>query len=179
MYELDGEAFDHGIPIDGAISTARRVLGEAKAPSVAEYIEDLLAGGVEKVVVEAWHHSVLDYLRQELAKHGLTYMDGTTSPGRKQQAVDEFQGNPKIKIILGQTMPLGMGWTLTAAQDVVLAEPDWVPGVNQQMADRIHRKGQTKGTICHIPVVSGTLDEKVLGTAIKKSQNIYQALDAE
>lgn len=178
MYDLDADAFDHGVPIDGAISTARKELGEAKAEPVAVYVHDLIASGVNKVVVSAWHHTVLDYLRSELNRHGVAYMDGRTSTRQKQEAVDLFQNNPEVKIILGQAMPLGLGWTLTAAQDVVLAEPDWVPGVNQQIVDRIHRKGQTFGTMAHVPVVPGTLDEKMLGSAIKKSQHIYQALDA-
>ena len=75
--------------------------------------------------------------------------------------------------------PLGEGWTLTAAQDVVFAEVDWVPGKNDQLLDRVHRIGQGGGyVIGHIPVVPDSLDERILGTAIKKDQSIYKALDA-
>jgi len=75
-------------------------------------------------------------------------------------------------------LPLGEGWTLTAAQDAVLAEFDWVPGKNDQLLDRIHRMGQ-KGNylIGHIPVVPGTLDERMLSTAIDKDIHIHKALD--
>ena len=94
--------------------------------------------------------------------------------------VDQFQEDEETQIILGQMLPLGEGWTLTAAQDVVLAEPDWVPGKNSQMLDRISRMGQEGSyTIGHIPVVPDTLDERILNTAITKDQNIYQALDAQ
>lgn len=179
LYDLDKHAFDSGIPIDGAVSTARRLLGDAKAPFIASYVEELLAEGVQKVVVAAWHRSVLDYLREKLEKYGLVYMDGRTSAVNKQKAVDQFQEDEETRIILGQMIPLGMGWTLTAATDVVLAEPDWVPGVNDQMLDRIHRMGQTGNyVIGHVPVVPDTLDERILSTAIEKDQNIYQALDA-
>lgn len=179
LYEMDKHAFDSGIPIDGAVSTARRELGDAKSPFIASYIEELIAEGVQKVVVAAWHRSVLDYLREKLAKHGLVYMDGRTTAANKQKAVDLFQEDDHVKIILGQMIPLGMGWTLTEATDVVLAEPDWVPGVNDQMLDRIHRMGQTGSyVIGHVPVVPDTLDERILSTAIEKDQNIYQALDA-
>ena len=179
LYELDERAFDSGIPIDGAVSTARRELGEAKAPGVADYIEELLRSGAEKVVVGAWHHTVLDYLKDRLKSHGVAYMDGNTSARAKQEAVDDFQGREDIRIILGQKGPLGQGWTLTAAQDVVDAEFDWVPGNNDQLLDRINRMGQTGSyTIGHVPVVPGTMDERIVGTAIKKDQSIYQALDA-
>lgn len=179
LYEMDPDAFNRGIPVDGEISTARRLLGEAKAPAVADYITDLIEGGVRKVVVAAWHHSVLVYLRERLAKYGLVYMDGSTSTTKKQMAVDQFQGDAEIGVILGQTIPLGEGWTLTAAQDVVLSEPDWVPGKNDQLLDRINRMGQTGNrTIGHIPVVPGTMDERVMGTAIYKDTHIHAALDA-
>jgi len=179
LYEMDQHAFDRGVPVDGAISTAMRLLGEAKAPSVADYIEDMLDSGVKKLVVAGLHLNVLAYLRERLAKFGVVYMDGSTSSNKKQAAVDAFQKDDKTSIILGQMLPLGEGWTLTAAQDVVFAEFNWVPGRNQQMLDRINRMGQ-KGayTIGHVPVVPGTLDERVLATAIEKDVSIHATLDA-
>ena len=179
LYEMDQDAFDVGVPVDGAISTARRLLGEAKAPLVAEFVEELLLEGVKKIVVAAWHHTVLDFMKEHLAKHGLVYMDGSTSANKKQAAVDQFQSDDGIHIILGQMMPLGEGWTLTAAQDAVICEPDWVPGKNEQLLDRIHRIGQEgEYIIGHVPVVPDTLDERILATAIAKDRNIFKALDA-
>ncbi len=180
LYDLDPDAFNRGVPIDGAISTARRELGEAKAPAVADYVDDLLDGGVNKLVVAAWHHSVLEYLRERLEQYGLVYMDGRTTPVQKQKAVDAFQEREEIQIILGQMLPLGEGWTLTQAQDVVFCEPDWVPGKNDQLLDRINRIGQTGAhTIGHLPVVPGTMDERILSTAIAKDISINLALDAQ
>jgi len=76
-------------------------------------------------------------------------------------------------------MPLGEGWTLAVAQDAVICEPDWVPGKNDQLLDRIHRMGQEGDYIIgHVPVVPDTLDERILATAIAKDRNIYKALDA-
>ena len=81
--------------------------------------------------------------------------------------------------MLGQMQPLGEGWTLTAAQDVVLAEPYWVPGRNDQLLDRVHRFGQ-KGdmVIGHVPVVPDSLDERIMATVVSKDASIYKALDA-
>lgn len=178
LYDLDPEAFNSGVPIDGAVSTARRELGEAKAPAVADYIDDILDGGIRKLVVAAWHRSVLDYFRERLSKHGLVYMDGRTSTVKKQAAVDAFQTREDVVIILGQTLVVGQGWTLTAAQDIVMAEPDWVPGSNNQLLRRISRLGQT-GNRCvgHMPIVPGTLDERIISNVVTKDQNIYVALD--
>ena len=178
LYDLDENAFERGIPVDGAIATARRELGESKAPAVAEYIEELLLEGTQKVVVGAWHKTVLAYLRKRLGKYGLVYMDGNTSATKKQQAVDSFQTDDATRIILGQKIPLGEGWTLTAASDVIDAEPDWTPGKNEQLLDRTHRMGQEGVCVIgHVPVVPGTLDEKIVATAVQKAQNVHVALD--
>lgn len=179
LYELDPDSFDRMATIDGEIATARRMLGEAKVPALVSYIEDLISGGVDKLVIAAWHLSVLAELRSRLQWRGLVYMDGSTSPARKQQAVDQFQNDPSIKIILGQMLPLAEGWTLTAAQDAVLAEIDWVPGKNDQFVDRIHRLGQRGSYIlAHVPLVPGSLDERIFGSVVAKDQHIYKALDA-
>lgn len=176
LYDMG--ALDTSVPIDGEIATARRLLGEAKAPAVAEYIEELLREGATKLVVAAWHSSVLDLLRDKLKRHGVAYMDGATSAAARQRAADSFQQSPDVKIILGQMQVIGTGWTLTAAQDCVLAEPDWVPGNNDQMLARIHRIGQTGAHVTgHVPVVPGTLDERILGAAVEKGKNIFIALD--
>lgn len=178
MYEMDPTAFNSSVPIDGEISTARRELGEAKAPQVVDYIHELFLEGIDKVIIGAWHHTVLSYLREELAQYGVAYMDGKTSARKKQAEVDRFQNDKDVGIMLGQHRPLGMGWPLTAAQDVVLAEFDWVPGNNDQLVDRPHRPGQLGSYVLgHVPVVPDTLEERILGSAIEKDVSIHRALD--
>lgn len=178
LYEIDPTAFQGDLPVDGQVSTARRVLGEAKVGPTCDYIEDLLEGGVEKVVVSAFHTSVLKVAKERLSKYGLTYMDGSTSAAAREEAVRRFQKDDSVRVILGQTQVIGEGHTLTAAQDVVLLEPDWVPGRIEQMVDRIHRIGQTGDyVIAHMPVVPNTLDERIIASSVEKAKNIHKALD--
>ena len=190
LHQLDPDKFQLGASITGEVGTALRLLGEAKAPAVADYIEELLLSGARKVVVGAWHRntfegvadtklSVLHYLRKRFESYGVTYMDGSTTPRNKQAAVDAFQEDDNVRVIVGQLSVIGEGWTLSAAQDGVLAEPWWVPGKNEQFLDRMHRRGQEgEYVLGHVPVVVGSLDERVLGQAVWKDRNIYQALDA-
>ena len=178
LWELDADAYNEGLPIDGQISTARRLVGEAKAPVVVAYCKQLLEEGIEKLVVSAWHRDVLRVLEKGLNEYGLVYMDGNSSANKKQSAVDSFQSDPGIRIILGQQQPLGLGWTLTAAQDVVFAEFDWVPGRNDQLLDRIHRYGQTGSHVTgHVPFIPHSLEEKIISRVIEKGKVIHAALD--
>jgi SWI/SNF-related matrix-associated actin-dependent regulator 1 of chromatin subfamily A len=167
------------VGVDGAVSTAMRLLGEAKAEPVCDYIDELMAEGVEKLVVAAHHTSVLAVARVRLAKYGLRFMDGGTTMQRRQAAALEFQSDPKVRIILGQTQVIGEGWTLTASQDILAMEPEYVPGRIEQLVDRIHRIGQTGAYVqAHLPVVPGTLDERMIATAVEKAVSIHLALDA-
>lgn len=178
LFDMDPDAFDHGVPVEGAFSTAWRELEEAKAPEVADYARELWREGARKIVVGAWHRGVLEYLRGELADHGVAYMDGSTSPRRKQAEVDRFQEDDAVGLMLGQIKSLGEGWNLSAAQDAILVTPHPVPGKNEQFFDRLIRPGQEGDhVICHVPVVPNTLDERMLGRAIEKSVTINQALD--
>lgn len=178
LYEAVGGDFDIEVPVDGDISTARRLLGEAKVGPICDLIDDLMADGVEKLLVTAHHTSVLAEARKRLAKYGLAYMDGATSGNKRQAEADKFMSRSDCRIILGQTQVIGEGWTLTAAQDCVLMEPDWVPGRIEQTVDRLHRQGQ-KGeyVLAHVPIVPGTLDERIIAKAIQKDAHIYEALD--
>jgi SWI/SNF-related matrix-associated actin-dependent regulator 1 of chromatin subfamily A len=177
LYDMDPDKFYGAAIVDGSISEARRVLGEAKAPTVAAYIEDLLAEGRQKLIVGAHHKSVLSYLRERLKDYGVCYMDGSTSPRQKQAEVDRFNADDRYRVMLGQKQPLGLGWTLVVAQDAVDAEPDWVPGVNDQFLDRLHRFGQKGSVTGHMAIVPGTLDERIVGSSIAKDQHSFEALD--
>lgn len=180
LYDIDPGAFDRGVPVDGAVGSAMRELGEAKAPFVADYIEELLEEGATKIVVGAWHQSVMTYLKERLSKHGLVYMDGATSTRRRQDAVDRFQENEDIQIILGQLQVISEGWTLTAAQNGVLAEFWWVPGKNEQFLYRMKRRGQKGNYVLgHVPIVPGSMDERVVGNAVWKAGNFHQSMDAD
>lgn len=179
LIELNDAEFAAGVGVDGQITTARRLLGEAKAHPTCDYIEELLREGITKLVVSAHHTSVLALAKERLAKYGLVFMDGRTPTGQRQDIVHQFQNNPRVRIILGQTQVLGEGYTLAAAQDMVLMEGDWVPGKLDQMVDRIHRIGQVGAYVqAHLPIVPGTLDEHIMATVIDKAKNIHLALDA-
>src|SRR4029077_4658408 len=74
--EDDDDILEH--PKMMATSTRYRELGLAKAPMVAEYVRDMLDGGVKQVVVWAVHHEVLDYLHKHLLDYGISALDGRT-----------------------------------------------------------------------------------------------------
>lgn len=166
--------------VDGHLSVVRRQMGEAIAPQVADYAEMLLDGGEEKVVIFAWHISVLDILQKQLSKYGLVRIDGATSAAQKFSRVNEFITNPKIKICIGNTLSLGTGTDglQEASAHALLAEPEWVPGNNEQAVDRLNRIGQKRTVQADFFVAPGSLLEKILSDALRKARVVHGALDA-
>jgi SWI/SNF-related matrix-associated actin-dependent regulator 1 of chromatin subfamily A len=165
------ELIAHGAPVGSALPEIRREMGVAKVPQAAEYISDLLEGGAQKVIVFGHHIEVIGELERKLRRFGVAVITGSTPQKARQAAVDAFQTDPRVRVFLGNEAA-EEGITLTAAADVVLAEPEWVPGKNEQRVDRAHRIGQKDRVIVHILVVEGSLDAKILGAAANKMKDI-------
>ena len=170
------EIIKHGVPVGTALPEIRREMGVAKIPQSLEYIQDLLEGGADKVVVFAHHLEPVGLLEAGLSVYNPVVITGSTNPRKKQANVDKFQEDPTVRVFIGNEAA-EEGITLTAAHDVVLVEPEWVPGKNEQRVDRLHRIGQNESVMVHILVVERSLDAKILGSAAHKQTDIKSILD--
>lgn len=169
------EILKHGVPVGSALPTLRREMGIAKTPQCIEYIKDYLEGGDDKIVLFAHHLEVVGLLAKGLKPFGVVTITGRDNAADRQESVSRFQTDPAIRVFIGNEAA-EEGWTLTAAHDVVLVEPEWTPGKNDQRADRLHRIGQTGSVLVHLLVVEGSLDANVLGSAAHKAVNIDNIL---
>lgn len=165
---------------DGQIATVRRQMGEAMAPQAADYIRVLVEGG-EKLVVFAWHISVLDILEDKLHHLGCVRIDGRDGPNQKEAKKNAFIQRPELRILIGNSLSLGTG--TDGLQHVcshgLIVEPDWVPGNNVQCFKRLDRMGQSNQVFGEIFVAPGSIAEVVLSSALRKGQTIYKALDRQ
>jgi SWI/SNF-related matrix-associated actin-dependent regulator 1 of chromatin subfamily A len=163
----------------GHVSIVRRMMGVAKAPHVASYVDDVVEGGEEKIVLFGWHIEVLDILERALHKHGVVRVDGSTSPRRRQMAVDSFVENPKVKVFLGNLQSVGVGVDdlQKVCSRAIFAESSWTPSDNDQGVGRLERIGQKSGIFVEFIVAPGSFDERVLGSALRKLKNIHATLD--
>jgi len=163
----------------GHIAEARRLMGEAIAPQVAEYAADFLEGTDEKLCIFAWHISVLDILEKSLAKFGVVRVDGKKSSTAKQKAVDEFIQKKEIRVFVGNIQAAGTG--VDGLQKVCstcyISEPDWVPAQNEQAVSRLDRIGQENPVHVEIFVAPGSVSEKILVKALEKLNVINRVLD--
>ncbi len=179
LLDIDVDNLDMRAIMEGHISTVRRLMGEAKVPRIIEHMKTLLDGDLEKVILFAHHRSVMDELDAALSPYGLVRIDGRTPAASRQERIEGFQTDPEVRIFLGQMTAAGEGITLTAASRVVFAEPSWSPKDNEQCIDRAHRIGQNDTVLAQFLVAPGSLDERIIGKAISKADDIHQTLDAK
>ena len=163
----------------GHIAEARRLMGVALAPQIAEYASDFLEGSDEKLTIFGWHIEVLDIFERELAKFGTVRVDGRKSPTARQKAVDDFIADDNVRVFIGNIQAAGTG--LDGLQKVCsrcyLAEPDWVPAQNEQAVSRLDRFGQENLVSAEIFVAPGSISEKILVKALEKLNVIHRVLD--
>jgi SWI/SNF-related matrix-associated actin-dependent regulator 1 of chromatin subfamily A len=160
----------------GHIAVVRRMMGLALAPQIAHYVDMLIDGGEEKLVLFAWHIEVASILEKALHRHGVVRVNNVSDKSNK---VAQFCKDPSKKIILGNTLTLGTGTDGLQAvcNHAIIAEPDWVAGNNEQAFDRLDRGGQTRQVQGDIMVAPNSFAEKILASAIRKNQVTHKALD--
>lgn len=148
---------------EGSMSRLRRLLGEYKAPFIADQIfEELDTDQYNKIVVMAYHRSVLEVFRAKLMKFGVTGFDGSTPSKARQIAIDTFTMNDSCRVFVAQQGAAGVAVNLQVSSEIVLVEPDWSPDKNAQAIMRIHRIGTGNPCRARYFAVAGTLDEQVL-----------------
>ena len=181
LLHIDPEALTGAdMSIIGEIATVRRMMGEAMAPQVAGYMDMLIAGGETKLVLFAWHISVMNYLEKHLGRHGIVRIDGSTGAKQKERLIEQFRTDPNIQICLGNLLSMGVGTDglQDVANHVLVAEPSWVAGENEQPVARLHRAGQQFAVQADFFVVPGSFSERLLATALRKLAVTNKALDA-
>lgn len=152
-----------------AVSLARAEVGMLKVKEVLDWLEITLSS-VDKVIVFAYHHDVMDAICTGLMTSNPVQYDGRMSEGARQAAVDRFQADPACHVFIGQITAAGVGLTLTAASHVVFAELDWVPANVTQAEDRAHRIGQTETVNIYHLVADDSLDARIAYAIVAKQK---------
>lgn len=164
------------------ISRIRHETALAKVPAALEFIADASESG-DKLVVFGHHKDVLAEVVEGLRerKVSVVMVTGDTSMTERQAAVDAFQSDADVRVIIGTVGAMGVGLTLTASAHVIFMELDWVPGNITQAEDRCHRIGAEvhESILIQHLVFDGSIDARMAHTLVEKQAVIDAALDVD
>lgn len=157
------------------IAGYRSKLAALKLPYACAYVQKLLDTG-EKVVVFAWHRTVIEGLIKHFQKYNPVFAYG----GKKSKNLSlTFETDDSCRLFIGQIKSAGAGITLTKARVAVFVEMDFTPGVMAQAEDRIHRIGQTKQCNIVYLTMPNTIDGKLANTLVRKFSTIKAVLEQD
>ena len=146
------------------IGEAFHKLGTIKSESraLSNLMQRLLLPTIEKTenkVVFVYHKAMIGCVARIAKEMSLSFdiICGETDPKKRGGIVERFQ-NGEIKVLVCSINAAGVGLTLTKSNHVILAENSWVPGLNQQAIDRVHRIGQTKTVFVDRLFVTNSID---------------------
>ncbi len=159
------------------IEGLKQLSAKGKLKQCIKWINDFLESD-NKLVVFATHHFVIDELMKEFSKIAVK-IDGSVSQTMRQEAVDRFQTDPKIKLFIGNIKAAGVGITLTASSNVAFIELPWTPGELSQAIDRCHRITQKFTVNVYYLLTSGTIEEKTAKLLDVKKMTVDHVLNGE
>lgn len=134
----------------------KSVAAKGKVQAVTDFIHDVIDGG-EKLIVFAYLKEVVDALKKNFPK--AVTVTGSDNIQQKQYAVDSFQNNPDVKLIILNYKSGGTGLTLTASSRVAFIEFPWTYSDCEQAEDRAHRNGQKNNVNCYYFLGEKTIDK--------------------
>ena len=100
---------------------------------------------------------------------------GQMKKEQRQESVDRFQSDPKVKIFVSNIVAGGVGITLTEAEVVIFNDLSFVPAIMAQAEDRAFRIGQKKNVSCLYPIFDNTI-ERIIYNIVEKKKRIIDTV---
>lgn len=161
-------------PLDRIVAV-RQLLETARAPAI-EDLADAMASD-DKLIVFCEYKTTVNLLLERLARHGVVSLTGEDAFRKRQKAVDAFQTDPDIRILVGTTGAAATGLNLQSANYVTFASLPWTPALRDQAESRADRQGQKRLVISKIMLFKDTLDEMMWSMLSGKAQIASEIID--
>ena len=151
----------------------RQQTGLAKAPYVAEFVQQLVEAG-ESVLLAGWHREVYTVWQKMFRTKGIEsrLYTGSETPAKKAQAAQEFIDGAASVLILSLRSGEGLNGLQHKASVIVFGELDWSPQVHEQCIGRLNRDGQPSPVTAVYLHAAGGSDPVILQTlGVKRAQS--------
>lgn len=148
----------------------RKVIANEKTKQTIEFAENIIDQG-KKVIIFTNFTDTLQTIYQHFGKQAV-YLDGSCSNAIRQQAVDQFQNDDKVKVFVGNLKAAGVGLTLTSAEAVIMNDLSFVPAEHAQAEDRAYRYGQKSNVLVYYPLFENTIEGAIYDILNRKKEII-------
>ncbi len=152
----------------------RQVIAQEKVQYTCELIDKFLEQD-KKVIVFTNFTNTLEMIQEKYKKNSVV-LDGRMSKIKRQESVDRFQNEDKIKVFISNIVAGGVGITLTAAEGVIMNDLSFVPAHHSQAEDRAYRYGQKNSVLVYYPIFENTIEMIVYNILNKKKGIIDQVM---
>jgi len=159
------------------LTKVRRKLAEAKTNTTIEYVQNILDQG-DKVLVFSCFDAPLKKIYKRFGDAAVL-LTGATPADKRQGLVDRFQAEEGVRVFVANILAGGVGLNLTAAQQVVFNDLDWVPANHWQAEDRAYRIGQERSVHVAYMVAEKTVDEFVRTVLETKAALVSSVVDGK
>ena len=159
------------------LTKVRRKLAEAKTSTTIEYVQNILDQG-DKVLVFSCFDAPLKKIYKRFGDAAVL-LTGATPADKRQGLVDRFQAEEGVRVFVANILAGGVGLNLTAAQQVVFNDLDWVPANHWQAEDRAYRIGQERSVHVAYMVAEKTVDEFVRTVLETKAALVSSVVDGK
>lgn len=149
---------------------------KGKMKAIKEWIDEYLDTG-NKLVVFTFHSDILEELVKEYNGE-VVFIKGGMSEKKRQGAIDQFQTDDKVKIIICNIVAASESITLTAAHATATIELLWGPKLHDQAEKRVLRIGQESDkAFGYYLLAVGTVDERITRLIDEKRKTRDKVLD--
>ncbi|MEO6325920.1 MAG: DEAD/DEAH box helicase, partial [Thermoanaerobaculia bacterium] len=133
----------------------------------------------EKVIVFSGLRVMVAAIITHLRRAGLKILPITADvpTSKRFGLIQRFSADPDTVAIVASLNCLNRGFTITAANHVILVDLEYSPEATEQAEDRVHRPGQTKVVEISYLLSKDTIDQVMHEILLQKSEAIRHAID--
>lgn len=152
------------------LTKVRQIIADEKIQHTIELAENIIEQG-KKVIIFCNFTDSLEKIMNHFGKIAVK-LNGTMSKIEKQNSVDRFQEDDKIKVFIGNIKAAGTGITLTAAEAVIMNDLSFLPSDHAQAEDRSYRYGQKNNVLVYYPIFDNSIEAIMYDIVNAKKQVI-------
>lgn len=166
--------------------------GNPKIDAVVELLTEEGRDPRGKTIIWACWREDIAALSKRLAEEGIQHVvyHGGVKEKDREEAVQAFNGNPEVKVFIGNAATAGEGLNLvgydwwnpkpklrTYTDHEIFFSQNWSATERAQAEDRAHRKGTRQPVRITDLVVPGSIDEEIRARVLRKRQNAMMITD--